>query len=166
VDVNASPEIVWQKLIAFSEIAPPTELLFRSGVAYPIRAEISGVGPGAIRHCVFSSGEFVEPIVIWDEPRLLKFKVTQTPAPLHELSFYETVQPPHLYGYFISHQGQFLLTALPGGKTHLEGTTWYSHGLWPEAYWHLWSDFVLHRIHLRVLRHIQQEAENVAAMSR
>jgi hypothetical protein len=166
VDVNASPDIVWQKLIAFSEIAPPSEFLFRSGIAYPIRAEISGTGPGAIRHCVFSTGEFVEPIVVWDEPRLLKFNVTQVPPPLHELSLYESVQPRHLHGYFVSHQGQFLLTPLPDGRTHLQGTTWYSDGLWPEAYWHLWSDIVLHQVHLRVLKHIKQEAESAVTDAR
>jgi uncharacterized membrane protein YhaH (DUF805 family) len=166
IEVNAPPELVWQKVVAFAEIAPPTELLFRSGIAYPIRAEISGRGPGAIRHCVFSTGAFVEPITVWDEPRLLQFSVTENPPPLHELSVYESVKPRHLYGHFISHQGQFLLTALPGGRTRIEGTTWYSDALWPEAYWHLWSDFVIHRIHLRVLKHIRQEAENAVAHAR
>jgi len=27
------------------------------------------------------------------------------------------------------------------------------------AYWHLWSDYILHRIHLRVLEHIRTQAE-------
>lgn len=166
IEVNAPPELVWQKVIAFAEIAPPTELLFRSGIAYPIRAEISGTGPGAIRHCVFSTGAFVEPITVWDEPRLLQFSVSENPPPLHELSLYTRVQPPHLHGYFISHQGQFLLTPLPGGRTRIVGTTWYSDGLWPETYWHVWSDFVLHRIHMRVLKHIKQEAENAVVDAR
>ena len=166
VEVNAPPEMVWQKLVAFSDIAPPTEVLFRSGIAYPISAEMSGTGPGAIRHCVFSTGAFIEPITVWDEPRLLQFSVSENPPPLHELSLYESVQPPHLHGYFISHQGQFLLTPSSGGRTHLEGTTWYSDTLWPEAYWHLWSDFVLHRIHMRVLKHIKQEAEIAVADAR
>jgi hypothetical protein len=51
--VNASPERVWQQVVAFSEIGPPTEWFFRAGVAYPIRAEIISGGPGAERHCVF-----------------------------------------------------------------------------------------------------------------
>src|SRR2546430_5741809 len=35
---------------------------------------------------VFSTGPFVEPIEVWDEPRLLKFGVTANPAPLDELT--------------------------------------------------------------------------------
>jgi uncharacterized membrane protein YhaH (DUF805 family) len=158
-EVNAPPEKVWNQVIAFAEIPPPKELLFRAGIAYPIRAQISGRGVGAVRHCVFSTGPFVEPIEVWDEPRLLQFGVTANPAPLNELSPYGNIQPPHLHGYFVSEKGQFLLTALPGGRTRLEGTTWYQHTMWPAAYWHLWSDYIIHRIHLRVLEHIREAVE-------
>ena len=159
IEVNAPPEKVWNQVVAFAEIPPPKELLFRAGIAYPIRAEISGHGVGAVRHCIFSTGPFAEPIEVWDEPRLLKFGVTANPAPLNELSPYGNIQPPHLHGYFVSKQGQFLLTALPGGRTRLEGTTWYQHTMWPAAYWHLWSDYIIHRIHLRVLEHIRVAVE-------
>jgi uncharacterized membrane protein YhaH (DUF805 family) len=161
IEVNAPPEKVWNQVVAFAEIPPPKELLFRAGIAYPIRAEISGHGVGAVRHCIFSTGPFAEPIEVWDEPRLLKFGVTANPAPLNELSPYGNIQPSHLHEYFVSKQGQFLLTALPGGRTRLEGTTWYQHTMWPAAYWHLWSDYIIHRIHLRVLEHIRMEAERI-----
>jgi len=159
IEINAPPEKVWQKVVAFTEIPAPDENLFRSGVAYPIRAEISGHGPGAVRHCVFSTGPFVEPIMVWDEPRLLRFSVTANPAPMNELTIYGHIEPRHLHGYFESHQGQFLLKALPGGRTRVEGTTWYSHSMWPETYWHWWSDYIIHRVHMRVLGHIRTEAE-------
>jgi hypothetical protein len=160
IEISAPPEKVWQKVVAFTEIPPPQEILFRAGIAYPIRAEITGHGPGAIRHCVFSTGPFVEPIVVWDEPHLLRFSVTVNPAPLNELTPYGHIEPRHLHGYFESHQGQFQLTELPGGRTRVEGTTWYSHSMWPETYWHWWSDYVIHGIHMRVLKHIRIEAEH------
>jgi len=51
----------------------PKELLFRAGIAYPIRAEITGHGVGAVRHCIFFfDGPFGGTIEVWDEPRLLK----------------------------------------------------------------------------------------------
>jgi hypothetical protein len=50
IEISAPPEKVWQKVVAFTEIPPPQEILFRAGIAYPIRAEITGHGPGAIRH--------------------------------------------------------------------------------------------------------------------
>jgi hypothetical protein len=159
IDVHAPPEKVWKQVVAFSEIPPPTEWMFRAGIAYPIRAEIVGSGLGAERHCVFSTGAFVEPIEVWDEPRQLKFSVTANPPPMEEWTPYSHIDPPHLHGFLVSNGGQFLLTPLPDGGTRLEGTTWYRHGLWPSEYWRLWSDAIIHRIHMRVLRHIRDEAE-------
>jgi uncharacterized membrane protein YhaH (DUF805 family) len=159
IEINAPPGKVWQKVVAFAEIPPPKETIFRAGIAYPIHAEIAGRGPGAVRHCVFSTGSFVEPITVWDEPHLLRFSVTANPAPMNELTPYGHIEPEHLHGYFESHQGQFLLTELPGNRTRVAGTTWYSHSMWPESYWHWWSDYVIHRIHMRVLEHIRSEVE-------
>jgi hypothetical protein len=159
LEVQASPEKVWREVVAFSEIPPPTEWMFRAGIAYPIRAQMLGQGVGAERHCVFSTGAFVEPIQVWDEPRLLKFSVTSNPAPMEEWTPYAHIDPPHLHGFLVSEGGQFLLTPLANGGTRLEGTTWYKHGLWPAAYWRIWSDAIIHRIHMRVLRHIRDKAE-------
>jgi hypothetical protein len=159
IDVQAPPEKVWKEVIAFTKIPQPTEWMFRAGIAYPIRAEMFGSGPGAERHCVFSTGAFVEPIQVWDAPHLLKFSVTSNPSPMEEWTPYSHIDPPHLHGFLVSEGGQFLLTPLPNGGTRLEGTTWYHHGLWPSRYWQFWSDAIIHRIHLRVLRHIQSEAE-------
>jgi hypothetical protein len=159
LDIQAPPERVWQQVVAFSEIAPPTEWMFRAGIAYPMRAEMVGNGAGAERHCVFSTGAFVEPITVWDEPRLLKFSVTSNPPPMEEWTPYSHIEPPHLHGFLVSEGGQFLLTPLANGGTRLEGTTWYRHRLWPAAYWQLWSDAIIHKIHLRVLKHIRDQAE-------
>jgi hypothetical protein len=159
VVVNAPPEEVWRNVVAFSELPPPREMIFKLGVAYPLRAEIAGCGVGAVRHCVFSTGPFVEPIEVWDEPRLLKFSVTENPEPMQEWTPYREVHPAHLDGYLESRAGQFRLVPLEGGRTLLEGTTWYHHHLWPAAYWQLWSDHIIHTIHLRVLRHVKELSE-------
>jgi len=159
VVINAKPETVWAHVVSFSELPPPSELMFKTGIAYPVRAEISGQGVGAVRHCVFSTGEFVEPVTVWDEPRLLRFDVTAQPRTMEELSLYNDLRPPHVENYLISKQGQFELKSLPDGTTLLEGTTWYQNRFWPAPYWHLWSDYIIHRIHERVLLHIKSLAE-------
>ena len=160
VVINANLETVWSHVVSFSELPPPTEAMFKTGIAYPIRAEIRGQGVGAVRHCVFSTGEFVEPITVWDEPHLLRFDVTAQPSSMEELSLYSDLRPPHLENYLISRRGQFQLTSLPDGATLLEGTTWYQNRFWPAPYWHLWSDYIIHRIHQRVLLHIKSLAES------
>lgn len=159
IEIAAPPQDVWRHVVTFSDLPEPTEWYFRTGLAYPQRARIDGTGVGAIRYCDFSTGPFVEPIEVWDEPRLLQFRVTENPAPMREWSVWGEIAPKHLHGYMISKKGQFKLTPLSNGRTLLEGTTWYQHGLWPAQYWRLWSDAIIHRIHLRVLTHIKSLAE-------
>lgn len=159
VDVDAPPRRVWHNVVTFSDIPRPRDWIFRAGVAYPVRARIEGSGVGAIRYCQFSTGEFVEPIEVWDEGRLLKFSVTENPPPMREWSPYAEVHPPHLDNFLVSRGGQFRLIELSGGRTRLEGTTWYRHTLWPETYWRWWSDFIIHRIHRRVLEHVKELSE-------
>lgn len=158
IEINAAPQTVWKNVIEFPQLDEPTEFIFKTGIAYPINAKIEGTGVGAVRHCNFTTGSFIEPITIWDEPRLLKFDVTDQPAPMKELSFWD-IDAPHLHDYFVSKQGQFKLTQLPNGKTLLEGTTWYYHNIAPEFYWQLWSDLIVQKIHNRVLEHIKTNAE-------
>jgi hypothetical protein len=162
VEIAAPPESVWDHVVTFSQLPPPHELVFLSGISYPVRARIEGRGVGAIRRCEFSTGPFVEPITVWDEPRRLAFDVLSQPEPMRELSPYRDLHPPHLDGFFRSRRGQFLLTRLPGGGTRLEGTTWYEQRLWPASYWQIWSDWLVHTIHRRVLLHIKSEAETKA----
>ena len=159
VDVDAPPELVWRHVIAFPRLPEPKEAIFRFGIAYPTDATIHGQGVGAVRYCNFSTGPFVEPITVWDAPRLLKFSVTENPAPMQEMSPYGEIQPPHLHGFMVSNEGQFRLVPLPGGRTRLEGTTWYLHSLWPAPYWRLWSDGIIHTIHRRVLNHVKSLSE-------
>ena len=163
IEIAAPPERVWKHVVTFSELPEPHEWYFRAGIAYPRRARIEGTGVGAVRYCEFSTGPFVEPIEVWDEPRLLRFAVTANPAPMNELSPYGHISPKHLHGYLVSKHGQFKLTPLPNGHTLLEGTTWYQHGLWPAEYWRWWSDAIIHRIHMRVLTHIRNLAEAARA---
>ncbi len=157
--VDAPPDRVWPHVISFAELGPPEHWLFKIGIAYPVRAEIHGSGPGAVRHCIFSTGPFVEPIQIWDAPRRLKFSVTENPPPMEEWTPYRSIHPPHLEGFLESKAGEFRLESLPKGRTRLLGTTWYRHRMWPAPYWRWWSDFIIHHIHLRVLSHIKDRSE-------
>jgi uncharacterized membrane protein YhaH (DUF805 family) len=160
ITIDAPVSVVWKNVVAFPPLAPPEEWLFRAGVAYPTSAQIVGSGPGAVRYCRFSTGDFVEPITVWDEDRLLAFDVSAQPQAMQELSPWK-IEPPHLArNYMRSRHGQFRLVALSDHRTLLEGTTWYQNYFWPQAYWREWSDGIVHRIHLRVLQHVKAQAES------
>jgi len=159
VEIDAPPGVVWKNVVSFAELAPPTEWFFRAGIAYPVRARIDGAGVGAVRRCEFSTGPFIEPITTWDPPRRLSFDVRAEPPGLRELSPYDQVHAPHTAGYLRSRRGEFRLVPLAGGRTRLEGSTFYTLQIFPLWYWTPWADGVIHAIHMRVLRHIKALAE-------
>lgn len=160
VVVSAPIEEIWNCVVAFPEITAEPEWFFKAGIAYPINARIEGEGVGAIRHCNFSTGPFVEPITVWDKPTRLAFDVTENPNPMTELSIYENVTPPHLHGFIVSEKGSFDLIIQEDDTVKLIGTTHYYNKLWPAAYWNLFSDNIIHKIHYRVLGHIKETVEN------
>ncbi|NUM54252.1 MAG: hypothetical protein HUU46_11460 [Candidatus Hydrogenedentes bacterium] len=159
IDVAAPPETVWQNVVTFPPLDEPTEFMFRAGIAYPMHATIDREGAGAIRRCIFNTGDFVEPIEIWEPPCLLRFAVIENASPMIERGLFGPIDTPHLHGYMESKRGQFRLVPLADGGTRIEGTTWYSHGLYPAWYWRLWSDHIIHGIHMRVLNHIKEVSE-------
>lgn len=160
IEINAPAKTVWNNVIAFPELGEPGELIFKTGIAYPTSAEIEGRGVGAVRNCIFSTGKFVEPITVWDEPSILQFDVREQPEPMKEISFHN-IHPNHLHGYWVSKKGQFKLSQLANGRTLLEGTTWYENKIEPGIYWTIWSDYIVHSIHKRVLEHIKHTSEIV-----
>ncbi len=167
VEVAAPPAVVWRRIVEFPDIPPPEDWFFRSGIACPLRARIEGTGVGAVRHCEFTTGDFVEPITVWDEPHRLAFDVAEQPDPMVELSPWRHVHPPHLNDRSLqSRRGEFRLVDLGAGRTRLEGRTWYVFDIHPQGYWTLWSDLSIHAIHRRVLDHIKRLAEADAAAAR
>ncbi len=159
VEIAAPMEVVWDTFIEFPDIPEPRDWLFTSGIAYPIKAKIEGTGVGAIRHCIFSTGSFVEPITVWDAPRHLAFDVSEQPHPMVEMTPYRHIHPPHLDHALKSNRGEIRLTQLPNGNVLLTGTTWYELEIYPRPYWKLWTQFIIHRIHGRVLNHVKNVAE-------
>lgn len=161
VELAAPPEAVWQTVLAFPDIPETGDeaWFYRAGVAMPLRARIEGEGPGAVRHCEFTTGAFVEPVTVWDPPRRLAFDVVDQPAPMAELSPWTLVHAPHILdGTLQSRRGEFVLEPLPTGGTRLVGRTWYTVDMGPDLYWAAWVDVLVHQIHLRVLEHIGRVA--------
>jgi len=159
VEVAAPPERVWANVVSFPRLPPPTEWLFRIGVAAPERARIEGTGVGAVRYCDFTTGSFEEPITAWEAGRRLSFDIVRQAPPMREWSPYRDVNPPHLDGYFRATHGEFRLVPLPGGRTRLEGRTSYTVDMFPQGYWAMAAGWIVQTIHLRVLRHIKRLAE-------
>jgi hypothetical protein len=159
IRIHAPADKVWRNLVAFSDIPLSDEWLFRLGIAQPVRAEIDGTGVGSIRRCDFTTGTFVERIEGWEENRFFAFSIVSPAEGMREFSPYN-IHPRHLDGYFVPQAAEFYLIANDDGTTTLKGTSRYRNAMWPGLYWRLWSDAIIHRVHVRVFEHVKTLAEN------
>jgi hypothetical protein len=165
VEIDAPPALVWQWLVSFPEMPRPQAWPFRCGVAYPVRADLQGRGLDATRFCVFSTGAAPERVTTWDEPRTLAFEVLSTPPPMVEWSPWRGIEPAHLQGYLQSRAARFEFVALPGNRTRLIGTSWYTNQMYPAFYWRWWSDAIIREVHHAVFAHVKTLAEEDARRS-
>ena len=159
IEINASPEQIWKFIPSIPEIPGPLDLPFRIGIAYPVRSETHGSGIGATRQCILSTGPLKERITAWEPGRLLRFDVLSCPPSMEEISIYRDLKTVHLENFMVSEWGEFKLVPLDAHRTRLIGTSRYHNRMWPSAYWLTVSDWIVHRIHLRVLSFIKAEAE-------
>lgn len=157
--IHAPASRVWPLIHNFDHLPEPGFWLFRNGVAYPLAAKTLGAGVGAERHCVLSTGDMPEVVEAWEPNRLLRFRVLHTPDCMKETSPYGRIDTPHIHGYYECEEGEFRLTPLANGDTLVEGTSWYRYHIYPAAYWALWTDTIVHQVHLRVLNEIKKRAE-------
>lgn len=158
-EIDAPPEVVWRFVPAFPKITSAPKDLLAAGMAYPMESTMRGEDVGAHRSCILSTGEMPEIITRWEPGRALEFDVLHTPPAMEETNPFFHIKPAHVEGYFTVTHGRFLLVPLPGGRTRVEGTSWFKHDLWPQFYWAPLTRRVVKDVHDRVLEHIKELSE-------
>jgi hypothetical protein len=159
IAINAAPDAVWAALVHTDLSDAPVPLLFRLGVAYPLRGEILGEGVGAIRHGEFSTGTADERVTEWASGRKLAFvMLNQVPA-MRELSPYAHVHAPHVSGYFSTSYTSFELLPRADGGTDIVESTAHELRLEPVLYWLPLARWVVNENNARVLAHIKRNVE-------
>lgn len=159
--INASPEKVWPYVCRIDRLPPPTEILFRVGIAYPLGVEMPILSARPKRLCRLSTGDMPEIVDRYEPYQRLGFQVLHTPASMKESGLFGEIRTGHLSGYYVSRRGEFELTPLPGGRTKLVGTSWYANRLAPDLYWSVWTQLVVDQVHRRVMNEIKLRAEQL-----
>lgn len=160
VEINAAPDRVWNEVVTLDRLPEPTDPFLRTGVACPVRTVIKEPGVGGERHCTLTTGAMPERITVWQPSRRLTFVALQTPPMLREVNPFRETHPAHLKGYYRVLQGEFVLDALPNGRTRLWRSTKYAHRFGPAFYWTPWCNFGAERAHLYVLNAVKDKAES------
>jgi hypothetical protein len=147
--IHAPPAKVWPHVLAFPEIPDaPDYWIFRLGLPYPTTTTNGGNFVGADRQCIFSNGVVIK-------ERVAEF------VPNEKLTFDIAEQPtdPEAYGHITLHRGQFVLQDNHDGTTTLIGSSWYTLHVRPRWYFDLWTRDMSRAVHMRVMNHIKQLAE-------
>jgi hypothetical protein len=157
--IDAEPGRVWNAILGLDSVPPPSDWIYRAGLACPQRTRIVRAGAGGERRCELSTGELVERIDVWEPGHRLQWTSLSTPPPIRETNpFYDVVDAPHLHGYYTSPRGEFVLERVGPHRTRLTRRTWYSQRLYPAAYWRLWSEMGISHIHDTVLQQVSRGA--------
>lgn len=155
VVIDAPPGRVWSAIVGLDAV-PSNDWVYRAGLACPQRTRIVTPAAGGQRVCTMSTGKLVEQIEVWEPNRRMRWHSLSVPPPMRELNpFHEGVDAPHLHGYYTSPRGEFVLEPLGAHRTRLTRRTWYSQRLYPSAYWRLWAELGISRIHRTVLEHVR-----------
>jgi len=166
--IQAPPEKVWAELHNIHHLPPTNNLLFQLGVAYPLETITEGQGGiGAHRLCRLSTGDMPEIINVWRPNEALRFDVLETPATMKEAAFFgQSIDTAHLHNTYKGLEGGFLLIPQPNHQTLLIGDSRYLLSLAPSPYWNLWTTYIVHSVHQRVLEHIKVQAEKANSPAR
>jgi uncharacterized protein YndB with AHSA1/START domain len=150
VQINAPPHIVWRYVPSFPRADKPARYwMFSLGLAEPMETQIEGPFVGAWRKCVFSGGlTFDEKITEYTENQLVTFEVTQQP------------KDPEIFDHVRIERGQMSLRDNGDGTTTLTGITWYQLRAFPVWYYSQWANSMGRAVHLKVMQHIKELAEN------
>ena len=157
IDIAAPPGQVWRAVTHMDSFGSPPGLLFRAGLAYPIRAEILGEGVGATRIGLFSTGVARERITEWRPGRRIAFAVLSQPPSMAEFSPYAVLQTRHIRGYFDTTTTSFELHPV-GQGTRLTASARHVLRLDPVLYWAPLARWAIQRNEARVLDHIRSTA--------
>ncbi|HEX8253098.1 MAG TPA: hypothetical protein VF846_08135 [Thermoanaerobaculia bacterium] len=158
VEIDGTPEEIWNAIVALDEVPPPDDVFFRAGIATPQKTKIQTCATGGLRVCTLSTGTLVERIDVWEPGKRLGWRALSTPPPMKELNpFHDEVDPPHLHGMYRNVRGEFALEPIDASRTRVWRRTWYEHDLYPAAYWRIWCDLGAWKIHHLVLEHVRSE---------
>jgi hypothetical protein len=147
--IHAPPNVVRQYVAEHPlNTSEPDYWLFKVGLPCPIQSTVSGSNVGDERKCVFSNGAtFDEVIAESVQDSVFTFDIVKQP------------EDPEIIGHINIERGQFILTPRADSTTLLTGNSWYTLKVYPAWYYDLWSEDITREVHLRVMHHIKQLAE-------
>jgi hypothetical protein len=163
VVIEATKEDVWYVLTHGVQFKPNSNFFFESGVNYPTSMQLQYKDQNnCFLVCTLSAGNTALKVESLDSLKSIRFSVPDMIIPMQELSIYDSIDAPHLQGYFKPVYGEFKIESISDNECRLVATTSYSYKITPVFYWKWWSDYLVNTMHRHVLNDIKLLAEENA----
>jgi hypothetical protein len=163
VVITASKEDIWYVLTHGVQFKPNSNFFFESGVNYPTSMKLQYKDQdNCFLVCTLSTGNTELKVETLDSLKSIRFSVPDEVIPMQELSVYDSIDAPHLRGYFKPAYGEFKIEPIDERQCRLIATTSYSYKITPAFYWKWWSDYLVNTMHGHVLNDIKLLAEENA----
>lgn len=160
VTVNASREKLWHVITHPVVFTAHSNLFFRAGVSYPTTMQLGYDEKGkCFLNCRLNNGSASLEIEKLDSLSRMRFRIPDQVQHMRELTFYDSLDAPHLKGYFDATYGEFVISPSNENQCTLTATTHYSYRITPAFYWKWWSDYLVNTMHRSVLNDIKVLAE-------
>lgn len=163
IEIDAPVSEVWSNTVEIRNIAPselkPTFSHNLVGSPKPVDARMEGTGIGAVRQLEWTHGvRFEEVVTDWQQDRRLAwdFRFTQDSIPDRVEAHIDVDS-----AYLKIASGDYVLEALPEGRTRLTLTTRYRMATPINAYCKLWGKIFLNDFHSTVLKVVKDRSERV-----
>jgi hypothetical protein len=159
--IAASKEKIWHVLTHGVQFHPNSNFFFESGVNYPTSMQLQYKDHNTcFLVCALSTGNTSLKVEELDSLVRIRFSVPDEIIPMQELTIYDSIDAPHLQGYFKPAYGEFRIEPIDDRTCRLIATTSYSYKITPEFYWKWWSDYLVNTMHRHVLNDIKLLAED------
>lgn len=160
--IFSSRETIWHVLTHGVQFKPNNNFFFESGVNYPTSMQLQYTDQKkCYLLCTLSTGTTALKVERLDSLKSIRFSVPDNIIPMQELSIYDSIDAPHLQGYFKPAYGEFRIESVDANHCKLIATTSYSYKITPAFYWKWWSDYLVNTMHSHVLNDVKLLAEEI-----
>ncbi|GHM98694.1 hypothetical protein WSM22_01840 [Cytophagales bacterium WSM2-2] len=159
--IHASQAKIWDVLSHRVRFTAHGNLFFRAGVSHPTSMQLSyDNNKKCFLNCELSNGFAALAIEKLDSLRQIRFSIPDEVRTMKELTFYDSLDAPHLQGYFDASYGEFIIKPISENQCQLIANTKYKYRITPAFYWQWWSDYLVNAMHRHVLEDIRALAES------
>jgi hypothetical protein len=136
MDLAASPEAVWKRILFHEEVPKRPATLLKLFLPPPVSTKGDKTKIGGLVHCLYEDGDLLKRITNLEPPRLMEFEVLE-----QHLGVEDCVATT---------DGSYVIRAIPGGSEVALTTRYHGH-LRPRRMWRPLERYLAHQVHRHIL---------------